>query len=86
MRTNTAFLIKGLLEGFILTCASMTIPWLFTTTLPSVLLLVRAMKKPSTCIMGEAAGAFSASNDPCWSATDTARVEAKWKQKLGIAQ
>lgn len=59
----------------------MTVPWLFTTTLPSVLLLVRAMKKPSTCIMGEADGTFSASNDPCWSAPGTAEVENEHKQK-----
>lgn len=75
-----AFFVKGLLKQLILTVALMTPPWLFTTTLPSVLLLVRAIKKASTCIMGDADGTFSASTDPCWSAADTAYVKAKRKQ------
>lgn len=71
------FLTKGLLKQLFLTFAIKTPPWLFTTTLPSVLLLVRAIKKLSTCIMGDADGTFSASTGPCWSVADTAYVKAK---------
>lgn len=59
------------LASFIWSCVFKAVPCLCTTTLPSVLLLVRAMKKPSTCIMGDAESTFSAS-DPCWSAEDPA--------------
>lgn len=76
-KTNGAFyntLISSL--SFIWHCAFKTVPCLYTTTLPSVLLLVRAVKKPSTCIMGDADSTFSASTDPCWSAEGTAHVGA----------
>lgn len=60
-------------------------PCLCTTTLPSVLLLVRAMKKPSTCIIGDADRTFSVSTDSCWSAAGTAhktRIQNKFLRML----
>lgn len=48
------------------------IPCLCITTLPSVLLLVKARKNVSSCIRGEADSAFSASTDSCWSGEATA--------------
>lgn len=63
-------------QSIIWHCAFKMVPCLCITTLPSVLLLVRAMKKPSTCIMGDADSTLSASTDPCWSAEDTANMGA----------
>ena len=51
------------------------VPCLWTTTLPSLLLLVRAMRKPSTCIIGEEDIKRSASADPCWSLAGTATTK-----------
>lgn len=86
-KTNMFQYAGDLLKQLIWTFALMTPPWLFTTTLPSVLLLVRAIKKASTCIIGDAEGTFSASTDPCWSAAEAAYVKAKLGFKiLGIGQ
>lgn len=59
----------------------LTRPFLCTTTLPSVLLLVRAMKKPSTCIIGDTDNTFSASADTCWCPEGTAQREMYRKDK-----
>lgn len=48
------------------------LPCLCNTTLPSALLLVRDMKNPSICIIGDAESTFSASTDPCWLSEGTA--------------
>lgn len=53
------------------------IPCFCNTTLPSVLLLVRARKKPSTCIIGDADSTLSASEAPCWSAEGTAHSRVR---------
>lgn len=55
------------------------IPCLCTKTRPSVLLLVRAMKKPSICIMGDAESTFSASADSCRSGWGTTHREYSFK-------
>ena len=75
---NKLSIYKGLISllCFILHCVFKMVPCLCTTTLPSVLLFVRAMKNPSTCIMGDADSSLSASTDPCWSAEDTAHMGA----------
>lgn len=61
------------------------VPCVCSTTRPSVLALVRAMKKPSTCIIGDAASSLS-SAAPCWPGGDSTGERERGTERVSVRQ